>query len=99
VKKKDENIFPQLKFVGSAKCVSCEENLRPSDHFEIGFQLAGKEKGKLFLRYKCHECGTSGKLTYGSETYTIEKLCSLIIAESEFLSKSQKAVWKERYEK
>ena len=98
MKGKNKNFDPYPEFLGSKSCVKCNRVMPSKDYLEIGFYVSGEKSGKLFMKYKCGECGTNGIITVGDEEYTLEKLCSLVISQSKFLKKSEKKLWSRKYE-
>lgn len=78
-------------------CAYCDEEISIDDFMRLGFELQGEDKGKLYVEYSCVNCGTDGIIKFGDEKYNLEKLCTVIIDQSNSLKEAEKIMWKRRY--
>lgn len=86
--------FPD--WIKGKKCGSCENKISYNDYEEVGFYLNGEKKGKLFVTYYCPHCEDIKTMNWGSEEFTLEKLCSLVIQHSKTMSVAEKEQWERK---
>jgi len=93
----EKNMYPLPNFLTAKKCVNCDKILPIESYEEIGFYFSGKNKDKLYARYKCPKCTIKGNLVFGGEEYNIEKLCIFVLSNSKFLTEGKKSYLYEHF--
>ena len=87
--------FPE--WITKKICSGCNNAIKFSDYISVGFFVNGEFNGKLFVKYECSHCNNKAEIKFGDETFTIERLCTLVMQHSNILKNSDKINWKSKH--